>query len=422
MREIEIARGGFTVFARVLGDARAPALLYLQGGPGFPAPRQRFEWVSHALERGYQVVLLDQRGTGRSTRIDSATPELIRTDVLASLRADEIVADAEALREEMGLDRWDVLGQSFGGFCLMHYLAAHPDSVGRALFTGGVPSIGEGADEVYRATFAKLKRRHLQFNEAYPAAEAMVREVCRHLEAQEELLPTGERLSARRLRTVGIELGREGGFESLARLFEAPFHPNGRLRTVGIELGREGGFESLARLFEAPFHQNGRLRTDFLAEVGERVSFAKGPLYAAVHETIYGGTVPGSTNWAAERVSRELAGFGPDASPDDEEFYLTGEHIFAFQFDEDPALRPFQAVAHELADKDDWPNLYAGLSGDYDAYAAVYTDDIFVPRELSLQTASAIGAQVFETDAYQHDGLRRHGEAVLGRLLDMAGV
>mgnify|MGYP001761561455 FL=1 len=58
MREIEIARGGFTVFARVLGDARAPALLYLQGGPGFPAPRQRFEWVSHALERGYQVVLL----------------------------------------------------------------------------------------------------------------------------------------------------------------------------------------------------------------------------------------------------------------------------------------------------------------------------------------------------------------------------
>ena len=392
MREIEITRGGFTVFARVLGDPAAPALLYLQGGPGFPAPRQRFEWVTHALERGYQVVLLDQRGTGRSTRIDSATPELIRTDVLASLRADEIVADAEALREEMGLDRWDVLGQSFGGFCLMHYLAGRPEGVGKALFTGGVPSIGEGADEVYRATFAKLKHRHLQFNEAYPDAERMMREVCRHLEVQEELLPTGERLSAR------------------------------RLRTVGIELGREGGFESLARLFEAPFHRNSRLRTDFLAEVGERVSFAKGPLYAAVHETIYGGTVPGATNWAAERVSCELAGFHPDASPDDEEFYLTGEHIFPFQFDEDPALRPFKQVAHELAEKDDWSNLYAGLRGDYDAYAAVYTDDIFVPRELSLQTASAIGAQVFETDTYQHDGLRHHGAAVLGRLLDMAGA
>lgn len=392
MREIEFSRGGFTVFVRVVGEPQSPALLYLQGGPGFPAPRHRFDWITHALKRGYQVVLLDQRGTGRSTRIDAATPELINAEMLARLRANEIVADAEALRQQMGLKRWDVLGQSFGGFCLAHYLAAHPESVGRALFTGGVPSIGEGADGVYRATFAKLKRRHLQFNEAYPAAERMVREVCRHLEAQEELLPTGERLSARRLRTVGIELGREGGFASLARLFEAPFHPNGRLRT------------------------------DFLAEVGERVSFAKGPLYAAVHESIYGGTVPGPANWAAERVSSELDGFAPDAHPDDAEFYLTGEHIFPFQFDEDPALRPFKAAAHELAAKGNWANLYAGLSGGHDAYAAVYTDDIFVPRELSLQTASAIGAQVFETDAYQHDGLRRHGEAVLGRLLDMAGV
>ena len=392
MREIEFNRGGFTVFARVLGEPDAPALLYLQGGPGFPAPRERFAWMGVALKHGYQVVLLDQRGTGRSTRIDAATPELIRANVLAQLRADEIVADAEALREELGLTRWDVLGQSFGGFCLAHYLAAHPEGVGRALFTGGVPSISTGPEDVYRATFAKLKRRHLQFNAQHPAAERMVREACRHLEAHEERLPTGERLSAR------------------------------RLRTVGVELGREGGFESLARLFEAPFHANGRLRTDFLAEVDERVSFAKAPLYAAVHESIYGGTVQGATNWAAERVSAELDGFAPNASPGDAEFYLTGEHIFPFQFDEDRALRPFAQVAHELAAKDDWPNLYEGLCGGHDAYAAVYTDDIFVPRELSLETAEVIGAKVFETDTYQHDGLRRHGEAVLGRLLDMAGV
>ena len=52
-----------------------------------------------------------------------------------------IVADAEAVREELGLDQWDVLGQSFGGFCLLHYLAVRPERVGRALFTGGVPSI-----------------------------------------------------------------------------------------------------------------------------------------------------------------------------------------------------------------------------------------------------------------------------------------
>lgn len=395
-RTITIQRDGVDVFARVLGDADRPALLFLQGGPGSPAPRERFAWMDTALRRGYQVVLLDQRGTGRSTRIDAHTPELINADVLARLRADAIVADAEALREELGLARWDVLGQSFGGFCLTHYLAAAPEAVGRALFTGGLPSIRTGPDEVYRATFAKLKARHLRFNEEYPAAEAAVREVCRHLAASEELLPTGERLTPR------------------------------RLRTLGIALGRGDGFASLARLFEAPFHANGRLRTDFLAEVGERVSFARAPLYAAVHESIYGGTVPGPTAWSAQRVSETLDGFAPDASPDDDEFYLTGEHIFPFQFAEDPALRPFAAAAEELARKDDWADLYAGLrsasGGGFRAYAAVYTDDIFVPRELSLETADALGAEVFETAKYQHDGLRRHGAEVLGTLLDMAGV
>ena len=254
------------------------------------------------------MVLLDQRGTGRSTRIDRATPQLIDAPTLTQLRADEIVADAEAVREELGVKRWDVLGQSFGGFCLAHYLAAHPESVRHAFFTGGLPTVTRGVDEVYRATFAKLRARHLEFYSEVPWAESMVREVCRHLDNSEELLPTGERLSSRRFRTVGVTLGREGGFETLANLLEEPFHPNGRLRT------------------------------DFLADVGDMVSFERAPLYAAVHESIYGGTVPGATAWAAQRVSETLDGFAPQATPDDAEFYLTGEHIFPFQFDEDPCL------------------------------------------------------------------------------------
>ena len=394
MRTVEFKRAGFTIFARILGEASAPALLYLQGGPGFPAPRERFAWITAALARGYQVVLLDQRGTGRSTRIDAHTPSLIDVSVLTQLRANDIVSDAEALREELGLARWDVLGQSFGGFCLTHYLAAHPDSVGYAFFTGGVPTVTRGVDEVYRATFSHLRDRHCRFYAEVPFAERTIRQVCRHLDDTEEVLPTGERLSSRRLRTVGVELGREGGFESLAALFEDPFHPNGRLRT------------------------------DFLAQVGQRVSFAEAPLYAAVHETIYGGTVPGATDWSAQRVSEGLDGFAPDADPaGDGEFYLTGEHIFPFQFEEDPALRPFAGAAHELAGKDDWPSLYAGLEAGAAAgrgFAAVYTDDIFVPRELSLETADLLGVRVWETDGYQHDGLRRHGREVLGRLIDMA--
>ena len=395
---VEITRNQWKIFARVLGQPDAPALLFLQGGPGSSAPRERFEWIQEALRRGYRVVLLDQRGTGRSTRIDAATPELITADTLAQLRAPEIIKDAEAIREELGITRWDVLGQSFGGFCLLHYLAVAPERIGVAVFTGGLASISEGPDAVYEATFDKLRTRHRAFNLAFPEAERMIREVCRHLAATEETLPTGERLSPRRFRTIGIALGQEGGFASLANLLEAPFHPNGRLRT------------------------------DFLAAVGQRVSFAANPLYAAIHESIYGGTVAGATDWSAERVSRAIAGFGPDATPDDDEFYLTGEHIFGFQFDEDPALRPFKDAAHALALKDDWPNQYAGIVDGVAAHdaaggkrvAAVYTDDIYVPRELSLETARTLGVDAWETARYQHDGLRKHGAAVLGQLLERA--
>ena len=61
------------VFAREVvatGKAgeRLPWLVFLQGGPGFAAQRPvgRSTWLDRALD-DYRVLLLDQRGTGRST-------------------------------------------------------------------------------------------------------------------------------------------------------------------------------------------------------------------------------------------------------------------------------------------------------------------------------------------------------------------
>ena len=50
-------------------DDGGPWLLYLQGGPGFEAPRptESSSWLKAALHHGFRVVLLDQRGTGRSS-------------------------------------------------------------------------------------------------------------------------------------------------------------------------------------------------------------------------------------------------------------------------------------------------------------------------------------------------------------------
>lgn len=44
--------------------------------------------------------------------------------------------------------KWTVLGQSFGGFCLLTYLSKHPEALKAGLFTGGLPPIGRTPDEV----------------------------------------------------------------------------------------------------------------------------------------------------------------------------------------------------------------------------------------------------------------------------------
>ncbi|AJE33799.1 proline iminopeptidase [Corynebacterium humireducens NBRC 106098 = DSM 45392] len=380
------------VFCREISrDDTLPPLLFLQGGPGYPARPSFDGWLSEALT-DHRVFLLDQRGTGRSTRIDRhGDPTLLDATHLAHLRASDIVADAEAFRGHLGIERWDVLGQSFGGFCTTTYLSQHPDAIRYAYLTGGLPGFGP-AEEVYHATYSKLAARHEQFYRSVPWAEARIREICHHLDNSDERLPTGERLSSRRFRTIGIELGRGAGFENLAMLLDAPFH-----------------------------HVRGekRLRGDTLADLSGRLSFESAPLYAAIHETIY----PGVPAWAAHRVREEVEGFGEDLDPvRAERFHLTGEHIYPWLFEEDPALRDFRGAAEDLAARDWEPQYDAAALGEATAVcaAAVYRDDIFVPRELSLETAAHFrDLRVWETADHQHDGLRADGARILRHLMKM---
>ena len=324
---------------------------------------------------------------------------MLPTERYSLLRADSIVADCEAFRRAFGVDTWSLFGQSFGGFCITTYASMFPESLEKVFLTGGLPAIDCHADDIYRATFDKLQFRHDQLYRHFPWIEARIREVCAHLDHSDELLPTGERLSSRRLRTIGIELGRDRGFDTLAYLFEDPFV------TVKGEK---------------------KLRSDFLNGVGSRVSFEQGPLYAVVHESIYGGAVPGSTNWSAHRIREDKPGFEEHADPTDmtQPFYLTGEHIFPWQFEEDPALRPFIDAAHALAAKDDWRSLYDKNSlghGPAVAAAAIYVDDVFVPFEHSMNTARVFrDLRPFITNAFQHDGIHWGSQEIITRLITTA--
>ncbi len=114
------------VFAREIVDAsrdkdELPWLVYLQGGPGFEAPRPqgRSGWLGRALQT-HRVLFLDQRGTGHSTPITHQTIGAMSTEAqvayLRHFRADSIVRDAEVVRRHLGVTKWSLLCQSFGGF------------------------------------------------------------------------------------------------------------------------------------------------------------------------------------------------------------------------------------------------------------------------------------------------------------------
>ncbi|MDO4910404.1 MAG: alpha/beta fold hydrolase [Corynebacterium sp.] len=383
------------------GNEDKPYLVYLQGGPGFPSPRPTSYngWLKPFLER-YRVILLDQRGTGRSTRVDETTPELITTWHLSRLRADNIARDLEFIREELGVDRWNLFGQSFGGFCITTYLSMYPHNVDRAFLTGGIPGAFNEIEEIYTHTYAMVEERSKLFYRKFYGVEDQIRRIAHHLDTHEEFLPTGERLTSRRFRMLGINLGRGIGMEALAYLLEAPFAGG---REVGTKLSGE-----------------------FLSAVGAQLSYARGPLYAAVHEAIYGQG--SATNWAAHRLRAEIDGFAEDADPLDtsSKYYMTGEHIYPWQFIEDPALKPFRDVAFELASKEDWPELYnADALGDSSAIvaAAVYVDDIFVPFDLSRQTAKAFAdIRLHITNEYQHDGIGHNGDGIIRTLIEKADL
>jgi hypothetical protein len=91
-------------------SSQKPWFVYLQGGPGFGCkPPQDFALTNVVLEKGYQMLYLDQRGTGMSTPLSAATLALQgdvhrQVDYAKLFRADNIVRDCEAIRKTLTAD------------------------------------------------------------------------------------------------------------------------------------------------------------------------------------------------------------------------------------------------------------------------------------------------------------------------------
>ncbi len=382
--------------ARTAGDL--PWLCFLNGGPGRAGPRPagRDKWLDRAL-RDYRVLLLDQRGTGRSTpanRITLAglgTPEA-QAEYLTHFRADSIVADAELIRHRLtGGAPWSVLGQSFGGFCTVTYLSMAPDGLAEAFITGGLPGLSASADDVYMATYPIVAAKNAAHYERYPGDVELARRIAGYLAGKEVLLPSGAPLTVEAFQALGQCLGTATGSHQLHYLLDEAFD--------GDEIG-----------------------DDFRYRAESMLTFAAGPLYALLHEACYAQQAP--TRWAADRVRERFGAFDAQAALEGSDPVLfTGEMIYPWMFRTDPVLRPLAEAAEILARHESWPRLYdqARLSvNEVPGAAAVYYDDMYVPQRFSVETAGQIrGLQRWLTSEYEHDGLRVSGGAVLDRLIGM---
>ncbi|XP_027162054.1 uncharacterized protein LOC113762696 [Coffea eugenioides] len=392
-------------------DQSLPYLLYLQGGPGFESPRptEASGWIGKACEE-YRVILLDQRGTGLSTPLTPSSMLQLKSaeeqaSYLCHFRADNIVQDAEFIRKCIVPDGgpWTVLGQSYGGFCIVTYLSFAPHGLKQALITGGIPPIRSGcsAEAVYRACFEQIVHQNEKFYERFPLDIEIVQDVVKHLaETGGVRLPSGGILTPRGLQILGLTaLGSSTGFERLHYMLERVWDP------VIVPGERK------------------RISYNFLNAYENWLSFDTNPLYALLHESIY--CQGAASRWAAHRTrfEHESKFDAIKAAKEGRPVLFTGEMIFPWMFDEIHALSHFKDAAEILAEKENWPPLYdtdALKNNQVPVAASVYYEDVYVNFKLAMETASQIaGIRLWITNEYMHSGLRDGGGVVLDHLFGL---
>ena len=160
--------GGHQLYWELCGNPDGIPVVFLHGGPGSgcgPVHRRLFD------PRRYRILLFDQRGCGRSTPHMSAPDADLRFNTTWHL-----VADIELLRRNLGIERWQVFGGSWGSTLALAYAQTHPEAVTelvlRGIFTlrrhelewfyeGGASALYPDLWESYLAPIPVLERSRL---------------------------------------------------------------------------------------------------------------------------------------------------------------------------------------------------------------------------------------------------------------------
>jgi len=114
---------GHSLYYEECGNKNGKPVIFIHGGPGGGCTESNRCFFDPDL---YRVILIDQRGSGRSTPTadltDNTTWDLVR--------------DLEMLRKELGIEKWMLFGGSWGSTLAMVYAIEHPDRVTELVMRG----------------------------------------------------------------------------------------------------------------------------------------------------------------------------------------------------------------------------------------------------------------------------------------------
>ncbi|PTD09142.1 Proline iminopeptidase [Fusarium culmorum] len=388
------------------GEAPKPYMVYLEGGPGFGNREpQDHPLTSHALARGYQLLLLDHRGVGLSSPVSAEvlrqfSPDVqTRANFLGLMRQDNTVRDCEAVRKCLtaswpaSKQAWSIFGQSYGGFVSLSYLSMHPEGLREVFLTGGLAPVGKKPDTVYEATFRRVMERNEQYYEKFPE---------------------------------DVENPRR---ESTVTLRRCPYSP--RLLTMGISFGGHGGFDSVHSTIltlKTSLDFFGFFNRASLVPLEGGIPFDTNIIYAILHEAIYCDGPGVASRWSANGVGKSLEAFSWlnsdfSTASNSGPLYFSGEMVFPFHFETYPELQMLREEAELIANREDWPALYDQeklRKNKVPVYAASYVEDMYVDYDFARDTAKLVkGTKTFETNVMYHSALRAKADEVLHQLFSL---
>jgi proline iminopeptidase len=143
--------GGASIWYEVRHAGMTP-LVVLNGGPGFDHNYLLTSDAWDKLAAHRSVVLYDQRGTGRSGELKPGQ---------SCTLADQ-VADLEALRAKLGVERMDLFGHSWGGFLAMAYALRYPQHVAHIVLCDSSAPKWNDTDEILKQLFPEATERREQ--------------------------------------------------------------------------------------------------------------------------------------------------------------------------------------------------------------------------------------------------------------------